>query len=53
MRGVRADVGTELESAKMKKIAFFLKFFGKTLADSKNSSTFALAIGKQTIASEK
>ena len=34
---------------KRKKIAIFLKFFGETLADSKNSRTFATAIEKQTM----
>ena len=35
------------------KNSLFAKKNSKTLADSKNSRTFALAIGKQTIASEK
>ena len=34
---------------KRKKIAIFLNFFGETLADSKNSRTFATAIEKQTM----
>jgi hypothetical protein len=37
----------------VKKNSLFAKKNSKTLADSKNSRTFALAIGKQTIASEK
>ena len=37
------------KSAQMKKIAISSKFFIETLADSKNSRTFATAIEKQTV----
>ena len=49
VRGVHADVTHEEKHAQMKKIAISSKFFIETLADSKNSRTFATAIEKQTM----
>ena len=49
VRGVHADVTPMEKSVQMKKIAISSKFFIETLADSKNSRTFATAIEKQTM----
>ena len=53
VRGVHADVTPMEKSAQMKKIAISSIFFIKTLADSKNSRTFATAIEKQTMQAKK
>ena len=49
VRGVHVDVTPMEKSAQTKKIAISSKFFIETLADSKNSRTFATAIEKQTM----
>ena len=49
VRGVHVDVTLVKKHAQMKKIAISSKFFIETLADSKNSRTFATAIEKQTM----
>ena len=49
VRGVDADVQPIPKHLPMKKSAFLSKKKQKTLADSKNSRTFATAIEKQTM----
>ena len=49
VRGVHVDVTLVVKRVQMKKIAISSKFFIETLADSKNSRTFATAIEKQTM----
>ena len=49
MTGAHADAQTMKNVARMKKITILSKKNHKTLADSKNSRTFATAIEKQTM----
>ena len=53
VRGVDADVQPIPKHLPMKKSAFLSKKKQKTLADSKNSRTFATAIEKQTMQRKK